>query len=118
MCTENVARFALKYDNRFVVSKEWVVAKDFNFVFDGLDLDAVWNGIVKQVAGEPWNDFLTVAENLDIQEHVAKLQKEIEVLEKKARTENQPARKLDFFNKKRDLESQLTEYQNGKSEHA
>ena len=118
LCVENVARFALKYDDHVVVSKEWVVANDFSFVFDGLDLDAVWNGIVKQVAGEPWNDSLAVAENLVIQEHIAQLKKEIEVLEKKARTENQPARKLELFNKKRDLESQLTEYQNGKSKHA
>ena len=73
---------------------------------------------MKQVAGGPWNEALSVAENLDIQEYIAKLQKEIANLEKKARSENQPARKLEFFNRKRDLESQFTEYQNGKSEHA
>jgi uncharacterized small protein (DUF1192 family) len=114
----DVVRFALKYDEHVVVSGEWVLAEEFRFSFSGLNLDDVWNGIVKQVAGDPWNDALNVAENLDIQEHIAKLQKEIANLEKKARTENQPARKLDFFNRKRDMESQLTEYQNGKSEHA
>lgn len=114
----DVVRFALKYDEHVVVSKDWVLAEEFCFVFSGLNLDDVWNGIVKQVAGDPWNDALSVAENLDIQEHIAKLQKEIANLEKKARTENQPARKLEFFNRKRDLESQLTECQNGKSEHA
>lgn len=114
----DVVRFALKYDEHVVVSKDWMLAEDFCFTFSGLDLDAVWDGIVKQVAGDPWDDALNVAENLDIQEHVAKLQKEIANLEKKARTENQPARKLEFFNRKRDLESQLTEYQNEKSEYA
>lgn len=114
----DVVRFALKYDEHIVVSKDWVFAEEFCFVFSGLNLDDVWNGIVKQVAGNPWNDALSVSENLDIQEHIAKLQKEIANLEKKARTENQPARKLEFFNRKRDLESQLTECQNGKSEHA
>ena len=113
-----MVRFALKYDEHVVVSWEWVLAEEFRFSFSGLNLDDVWNGIVKQVAGDPWNDALNVAENLDIQEHIAKLQKEIANLEKKARTENQPARKLEFFNRKRDMESQLTEYQNGKSEHA
>lgn len=114
----DVVRFALKYDEHIVVSKDWVLAGEFRFSFSGLNLDDVWNGIVKQVAGDPWNDALNVAENLDIQERIAKLQKEIANLEKKARTENQPARKLEFFNRKRDLESQLTECQNGKSEHA
>ena len=114
----DVVRFALKYDEHIVVSKDWVLVGEFRFSFSGLNLDDVWNGIVKQVAGGPWNEALSVAENLDIQEHIAKLQKEIANLEKKARTENQPARKLEFFNRKRDLESQLTEYQNGKSEHA
>ncbi len=114
----DVVRFALKYDEHIVVSKDWVLAGEFRFSFRGIDLDAVWNGIVKQLAGGPWNDALNVAENLDIQERIAKLQKEIANLEKKARTENQPARKLEFFNRKRDLESQLTECQNGKSEHA
>jgi hypothetical protein len=114
----DVVRFALKYDEHIVVSKGWGLAEEFCFSFSGLNLDDVWNGIVKQVAGTPWNDSLSVSENLDIQEHIAKLQKEIANLEKKARTENQPARKLEFFNRKRDMESQLTEYQNGKSEHA
>ena len=114
----DVVRFALKYDEHIVVSKDWVLAGEFRFSFSGLNLDDVWNGIVKQVAGGPWNEALSVAENLDIQEHIAKLQKEIANLEKKARSENQPARKLEFFNRKRDLESQLTECQNGKSEHA
>ena len=114
----DVVRFALKYDEHVVVSGERGPAEEFCFSFSGLNLDDVWNGIVKQVAGNPWNDSLSVSENLDIQEHIAKLQKEIANLEKKARTENQPARKLEFFNRKRDMESQLTEYQNGKSEHA
>ena len=114
----DVVRFALKYDEHVVVSLEWLLAEEFRFSFSGLNLDDVWNGIVKQVAGTPWKDALSVSENLDIQEHIAKLQKEIANLEKKARSENQPARKLEFFNRKRDLESQLTEYQNGKSEHA
>ena len=94
----DVVRFALKYDEHVVVSKAWVQADEFCFVFSGLNLDDVWNGIVKQVAGNPWNDSLSVSENLDIQEHIAKLQKDIANLEKKARTENQPARKLELFN--------------------
>lgn len=94
----DVVRFALKYDEHIVVSKDWVLADEFCFVFSGLNLDDVWNGIVKQVAGNPWNDALNVAENLDIQEHIAKLQKEIANLEKKARAESQPARKLELFN--------------------
>ena len=98
LCIGESARFALKYNEHVVVSKEWVSAGEYRFAFEGLDLDAVWNGIVKQVAGEPWNDSLAVAENLDIHEHIEKLQKEIASLEKKARTEPQPARKLELFN--------------------
>ena len=63
-----------------------------------MGLGGIWNGIVKQVAGEPWNDSLNVADNLDIHKRVEKLQKEIVSLEKKARAEIQPARKLEFFN--------------------
>ena len=94
----DVVRFALKYDEHFVVSKDWVLAEEFCFVFSGLNLDDVWNGIEKQEAGGTWNEASSVAENVDIQEHIAKLQKEIANLEKKARIENQPARKLELFN--------------------
>lgn len=98
LCVGESARFALKYDDYVVVSKDWVSAGEYGFALDGLDLDAIWNGIVKQVAGEPWNDSLNVADNLDIHKRVEKLQKEIVSLEKKARAEIQPARKLEFFN--------------------
>lgn len=118
LCYGDTCRIALKHGDYLVYGKDFVPLETFCFTLQGIDLDAVWNGIVKQVGGDPWNDSLAVAENLDIHEHIEKLQKEIAHLEKKARTEPQPARKLELFNKKRDLESQLTEYQNGKSKYA
>ena len=118
LCYGDTCRIALKHGDYLVYGKDFIPLETFRFTLQGIDLDAVWNGIVKQVAGNPWNDSLAVAENLEIHEHIEKLQKEIASLEKKARTEPQPARKLELFNKKRDLESQLTEYQNGKSKYA
>lgn len=107
LCFGESARFVLKYNELTVVSKVWVSTSEYRFSFEGIDLDAIWNGIVKQVAGEPWNDSLTVAENIDIHERIENLQKEITNFEKKSRTEPQPARKLEFFNHKRELETQL-----------
>ena len=41
----DVVRFALKYDEHVVVSWEWGLAEEFCFVFSGLNLDDVWNGM-------------------------------------------------------------------------
>lgn len=98
LCYGDTCRIALKHGDYLVYGKDFIPLETFRFTLQGVDLDAVWNGIVKQVAGNPWNDSLSVAENLDIHEHIKKLQKEIASLEKKARAESQPARKLELFN--------------------
>lgn len=99
--------FALSYGEHVVIQDAWKNTADVSFAIQGMDLDVVWDGIVKQVAGDPWDSLLNVDANLTKQEQIAALQKEIMGLEKKARVEKQPARKLEFFNKLQDLKIQL-----------
>ena len=112
LCYGETCRIALKHGDYLIYGKDFVSLDTFSFTLQGIDLDDVWNGIVKQVAGEPWNDSLSVAENLDIHEHIKKLQKEIASLEKKARAENQPARKFEFFNQMKAKLTELAEVSN------
>lgn len=103
----DVCKFAVQYAQHIVVSENWVAMNDFRFEFKGIDLDGVWDSIVRNIAGNPWKENLSIEENLTIREKIAELKKQIESLENKARVENQPARKLDFFNQKCTLEQVL-----------
>ena len=66
-------------------------------VLSGLDIDAVWDNLVKMVGDVKVQDGNTLEEQIHYDEAHDKLLKQIEVLEKKARTEKQPRRKLELF---------------------
>ena len=91
--------FALSYGEHVVIQDAWKNATDVSFSIQGIDLDAVWDGIVQQVAGDPWEGSIGVDANLARRERIAALRKEIASIEKKARAEKQPARKLEIFYK-------------------
>ncbi|MGM9552031.1 MAG: DUF4391 domain-containing protein [Clostridia bacterium] len=75
----------------------------------GLNMDLVWENIVRSLDIGEWSEELTLDENLEQIERKAKLQKEIEKLEKQARAEKQPKKKFELVQQvnklKKDLES-------------
>lgn len=76
---------------------------------NGLDMDGVWENLVKNVECGEWSDELSLDENLAVHEHRLKLEKEIAKLEKRARSEKQPNKKFELVRKlnqkKKELEA-------------
>lgn len=65
----------------------------------GLNMDTVWENLVKSVESGEWSSELSLDENLFKNEQRQKLQKEIERLEKQARAEKQPKKKFELVQK-------------------
>ena len=82
-----------------LVTSEWQPTDDVNIVLDGLDLDKVWDNLVASIGGITITSGNNVAQQITIDDAHAKLMKQIEQLEKKARAEKQPRQKLELFEK-------------------
>lgn len=76
-------------------------------VLSGLDLDAVWEGIVKMVGTIEVEEGNTLEEQIHYDEARAKLLKRIEDLEAKSRSEKQTRRRLEMFEELQELKKQL-----------
>ena len=73
----------------------------------GLDLDAVWEGIVKMVGTIEVEEGNTLEEQIHFDEARAKLLKRIEELEVKSRAEKQTRRRLEMFEELQELRKRL-----------
>ena len=71
----------------------------------GLDLDKVWTNIVTYIGGFALQGENTLKEQIIHDEKQAKLQKQIEALEKRCRAERQPRRKQELFEELRKLKA-------------
>lgn len=78
-------------------------------ILTGLDLDAVWEGIVKIVGTIEVEEGNTLEEQIHYDETRAKLLKRIEELEVKSRAEKQTRRRLEMFEELQDLKRQYGE---------
>lgn len=90
--------------------------KPFEIDISGLNLDKVWENIVKNVELgmrneelNSWDDNLSLDENIALHEKQEKLQKEIARLEKQARAERQPKKKFELVQQAEALKKQLSE---------
>ena len=63
----------------------------------GLDLDKVWANLVTHIGDFSLQGEHTLKEQIQQNEAKAKLQKQMDVLEKKCRSERQPRRKMELF---------------------
>ena len=90
-----------------LIRADWQPLNSININISGLDLDAVWDNAIMQIGG------ITVAEGNTLDEQIAvnsereKLLKEIERLEKKARSEIQPKKKIELVQKIKKLKEKL-----------
>ena len=82
---------------------EWTSCDDLTVTLKGLDLDAVWQNIVKSLEGGEWSDELSLDENIARHREIEKLQKEIARLEKLARAEKQPKKKFELVQEIKEL---------------
>lgn len=88
--------------NTFKVSRyfhtEWIQESDLHFTIDGLNMDAVYESLVRQIAG----DALTASNGESLKDAIAReekrklLEKRIAALENKILREKQPKKKFEL----------------------
>lgn len=93
--------------NGKLLQTDWQPTEALSLEIRGLDLDAVWENVIKRLEGGVWNDALSLDENLALHERQAKLQKEIDRLEKRVRAEVQPKKKFEIVQQVRKLQREL-----------
>ena len=76
-------------------------------VISGLDMDAVWENIVKTVGTIEVEEGNTLVEQITIDDEKAKLKLQIEQLEERSRKEKQPRKKLEMFEEIKRLKGKL-----------
>ena len=79
-----------------VMQTGWKPTEEQRVGLQGLNLDKVWENIIRSLELGVWNEELSVDENIELHEKQAKLKKEIARLEKQARTEKQPNKKFEL----------------------
>lgn len=107
--------FALAYQERvrLAVVHEKLFATDWEPLADallplmGFDMDKVWENIVMAIGHFEVMEDVTIEEQISIDGEKQKVIKQIETLEKKARLEKQPRRKLEMFEELQELKKKL-----------
>ena len=100
---ENKAQLAIFHTK--LLTNKW--GPEPEIVLAGLDLDAVWEGIVKMVGTIEVEEGNTLEEQIHYDEERAKLLKRIEDLEAKSRAEKQTRRRLQMFEELNHLKKQI-----------
>jgi len=82
-----------------LMQTDWMPKNSLSIELKGLDLDRVWENIIVQIGGLIVEQGHSLDEQISTDEKRAKLQKEIDRLEKLARAEKQPKRKFELVQK-------------------
>lgn len=108
---EGYAQLAVYYGKLY--KTEWELLDDLQLAAKGFTLDDVWNGFLEQIALQ--DDISTHNPDDDIdaklqkQDLALKLQKEIDKLERLARSEKQPKKRFELYQKMQDKKRELDE---------
>lgn len=86
---------------------DWKPTESCIIELRGLNLDKVWENIIRSLELGVWNEKLTLDENIALHEQQEKLKKQIEKLEKKARAEKQPKKKFELVQQIKKLKEEL-----------
>ena len=90
-----------------LMQTEWKPTEEQRIELQGLNLDKVWENIIKSLELGVWNEELSLDENLALHQKQDKLKKEIDKLEKQARAEKQPKKKFELAGKAKKLKKDL-----------
>lgn len=94
---ENERKLAVYYGK--LIQGEWVTSENVLLSLKGLNLDSVWENLVKDIGSITVSSGNTLEEQIAADEQKAKLEKEIARLEKLARAEKQPKKKFELVQK-------------------
>ena len=86
---------------------EWKQSDEQQIELKGLNLDTVWENVVIAVGGVSLEEGNTLDEQIEINERMQKLEKEIAKLEKQARAEKQPKKKFELVQQIKQLKNKL-----------
>ena len=107
--------FALQYEDEIqlavyhtkLIRSNWKSTADTEIRLFGLNLDTIWENVIKDIGEIQVQDGKTLAEQIADDERLAKLKKQIDELEQKCRTEKQPRTRLELYEKLTKLKKQL-----------
>lgn len=88
---------------------DWMPEDELILQIEGLNMDAVWDNFIIQVGGVELEQGNDLAKQIELDERKAKLEREIENLEKQARSENQPRKKFELAQKAKTYRKMLEE---------
>lgn len=104
---ENESRLAIYHIK--VMQTEWKPTENQQIELQGLNLDTVWENIVKSLECGVWNEELSLDENIALHNKQEQLKKQIEKLEKQARAERQPKKKFELVQLLKKLNTEMRE---------
>ena len=90
-----------------LLSGDWMAEEEAGLVLMGTTIDAVWDNWVRDIGDIHVEEGNTLTEQIAIDDERAKLQRQIEKLEAKARSERQPRKKLELFQQLQELKKNL-----------
>lgn len=102
---EDQVQFAIFHTKLFTTA--WQPAEHATLPLSGLNLDTVWDEIVASIGDVTPTEGRSVAEQIVQDDGRAKLLHQIEVLERKVRSERQPRRKSELFKELKKLKMQI-----------
>ncbi len=79
-----------------LMQTDWKPTESCIIELRGLNLDKVWENIIRSLELGVWNEELSLDENIALHTEQEKLKKQIEKLEKQARAEKQPKKKFEL----------------------
>lgn len=98
-------QFAI-YHTKLILSV-WHATEDATLPLLGLNLDAVWENIVKSIGQIEIESGNTLTEQIAANDQRAKLLAQIAMLERKMASEKQPRRKREYFEQIKNLKNQI-----------
>lgn len=102
---EGQVQFAIFHTRLFTTA--WQTAKQATLPLSGLNLDAVWENIVKVIGHIEVTDGQTLTEQIADNDQRAKLLAQIATLERKMANEKQPRRKREYFEQIKKLKEHI-----------
>lgn len=87
-----------------LMQTDWKPTESCTIDLRGLNLDKVWENIVVDIGGVSIADGNTLDEQIAVDEHRQKIEKEIAKLEKQARAETQPKKKFELVKRMKKLQ--------------
>lgn len=109
--------FVLEYEGKIklaiyhlkLLHTDWQPISGLSLHLQGLNFDVVWDNIIVQVGGIQIENGNSLNEQILLGEYKVKLQKQMDSLEKQARSEKQPRKKFELVQQLQKLEKELSE---------